>query len=237
MKTKFSLLLIFSLATATGVFGQAKQISRKEYYQWHSEAYKKRFEASRREIIEKQYYKDGKLSGTIETVNEFLKPDRRRYLRVEKSGRQAKKLEIIQIGKAYYCRKNDEDWTRSNTWCEDGFGSGLENVVNSRYTLEKTKINNQKAQIYLEYTTYKNNYSPDKDKEGLSYWQEKNWVDGDGLIVRHETESGLLEPGRIYSRETGTYEYNPKITIEAPVVSAEKNRQNDSPQARSPKLR
>ncbi|HEX8735848.1 MAG TPA: hypothetical protein VF721_11020 [Pyrinomonadaceae bacterium] len=218
--TKLFLLLIFCLAAATGVFGQAKQISRKEYYQWYREAFKKRFEASRREVIKKQYYKDGKLSGTIETVNEFLKPDRQRYLRVEKSGGQTTKLEIIQTGKAYYCRKNDEDWTPSNKWCEDGYGSGLSNIVNSGYTVEKTKIDNQEAQIYQEYITYKNNYSPDKDKEALSYRQEKIWVDGDGFIVRHETESGLLEPRRIYSRETGTYEYNPKITIEAPVAAA-----------------
>ncbi len=210
-------LLAFGVGSMNG-FCQ-RQISKEDYYQSFRAASKQRFETSRREISQLKDYKDGELINTTEAVDEYLIPDKYHRTSTRIFNDRIEKSEFISINKTYYCRKNDADWEQSSKGCIFGSGSGgPSNIVNSKYTVEEAKINNQKVNLYQEYTTYKNIYSPSKDKEGLSYWQQKMWVSKDGFILREETEVGLLEPKRRYWQKTTAYEYNPKnLKIEAPI--------------------
>ncbi len=218
MKIKKYILLIICFVVTINVFSQAKQIIKEEYYQPYREALKKKRDTSRRDITWQENYRDGKLFSTTEITDEFLKPDKRRYLEIEKFADHTSKSELIQIGTTYYCRRNDGEWKQSQSWCSGGSASGLSNIVSSEYSIEDTKIHNQTTKLFRNYTTYKNVYSPDKDKEGLSYWESKFWLGKDGLILREEIKSGLLEPERIYRQQTNSYEYNPKnLKIEAPI--------------------
>jgi hypothetical protein len=213
-------LTIFCFAAALNVFGQAKEITRERYYQPFREALKKGNEITRRNLTRRENYADGKLSSTEEFINEFVKPDKRRYVHIEKFADRTSKVELIQIGETYYCRRDDGAWKQSGrTWCGDGSGNGgISNIASSKFTVEETKLKDQTVKFYHQYTTYKNTYSPDKDKEGLSYWDSKYWLNNDGLIIREESADGLLQPERIYWKQTETYEYDPKdLKIEAPI--------------------
>ncbi len=219
MKTRnYILLTIICFAASINVFSQAKQISKEDYYQPYREALSKKDDLSRRNLTKQENYRDGKLFSTTEITDEYLKPDRRHYLEVEKFADYTNKDELIKIGKIYYCRRNDGEWKQYQSWCSGGSASGLSNIVSSEYTVEDSNVSDQKVKLYRNYTTYKNTYSPDKDKEGLSYSESKYWLDKNGFILRQEIKSGLLEPQRIYRQQTDSYEYNPKnLKIEAPI--------------------
>lgn len=201
------------------ISSQTKEISKENYYQSYREASKKRLETSRREIIQKKDFKDGKLLFTTEIVDEYLKPDKQHYVSSQIFDDHTEKREFILIDKIYYCRKNDTDWVQSSKWCGFGSGSGgPSSIVSTKFTVEEAKLNNQKAEFYQKQTIYKNIYSPDKDNEGLSYWQTSFWLGKDGFILREEVKVGLSKPERIYWQTATTYEYNPKnLKIEAPI--------------------
>lgn len=220
MKSTKCLLLIICFGMTANCFGQIKQISREDFYQQSREANKKRFANSRREITQIKDYKDGNTVSTVEFTSEHLVPDKYHYISIEKYSDRTTKFESISINKVQYCRKNDGNWEKSKSYCGYGSGSGgPSNIVETKYTVEETKLNSKKVKLYQEYTTYKNIYSPDKDKEGLSYWQERFWLDKDGFILRKETEKGLIEPRKSnYQEEITNYEYDPRdLKIEAPI--------------------
>jgi len=219
MTLKNYVFVIICFGITINVFGQTKQITKEEYYQPYRESLKKKQETSRRVATRQEYYKNGKLNSTTEITDEYLKPDKRHYLEVNKVGDKTYKSELIQIGEIFYCRRNDGEWKQYKSWCSGGSASGISNLVSSKYTVEDAEINNQKVKLFQEYTTYKNTYSPDKDREGLSYYQSKHWIDKKGFVLRQEIKSGLLEPEKIYNQQTDSYEYNPKnLKIEAPVI-------------------
>jgi hypothetical protein len=217
---RFIFSIIFCLATVLSVFSQVQEITNADYWRQYHAAVEMPFETSKRITSKEEYYENGKLGSTTESVDEFLKPDKRRFIETYKSRKSARKDEAIQIGETHYCRENGGAWKKSDGWCIGGIISALPKPTSSRFSVEETKINNQTVRLYQQYITYKNEYSPNKDKEGLSYFQDKFWANSDGFILRREIESGLIEPKRIYNKEVTIYEYNLKdIKIEVPILS------------------
>lgn len=207
------------LAMTTSVFAQAKTISHDDFYEAYRAALDKEETVSWRKITKKQELKNGKAERTVEITEEFLKPDRRRYVNVQKTDKSSDKNELIQIGKVYYCRKNESEWTKSENWCSlSGLYATPADAI-SKYSVEAAKINNQQLKLYQNYTTWIDKSSDGKKAE-THYWHEKIWFSKAGLIVRLEIETGLVEPQTVYLKWVDTYEYNPKnIKIEAPVLS------------------
>jgi hypothetical protein len=220
MKSKqFILLMVFCFGITINVFSQIKEITRENYFQKRREVIKNRLATSRRETTRQDYYRDGRLFSTKEITDEYLLPDKRHYLEVEKFADRTNKSELVQIGKTTFCRNNDSQWKQSTGWCSGGDGNGgFSNIVGSKFTVEDAKIGNTTVRLYKQYITYKNTDSADKDKEGLSYYQVGYWIDSEGFLLREAAESGLLKPERIYDRMTKNYEYNPQnLKIEVPV--------------------
>jgi hypothetical protein len=211
-------LSIFSYPILT-LFSQTKEFTRENFYRPIRAGLIKELAYSRRVITRQDNYREKKIFSTTEITEEYLLPDKRHYIREEKFADQTNKSELIQIGENYYCRKNDGEWKQFKSWCSGGDGNGgLSNIVRSKFTVEDTKVGNKTVRIYKQYTTYKNIYSPDKDKEGLSYYQSSYWIDNEGFILREEERNGLLEPERIYRQLTVSYEYNPQnLKIDNPL--------------------
>ncbi len=217
-KKNYILLIIICIGITINAFSQTKQITEVEYYQSYRAANEKRLESSSRNVSRREFFKDGKSYITKDIKDEFMKPNKKHYLQIEKSAEGENKEELIQIGEKFYCRTGNDKWKQSSSWCLNTGISGISNIVSSKFTVEDTIINNQNAKLYQRYTTYKNIYSPDKDKEGLSYWESKFWVNKAGFILREESKEGLLEPVKLYRQEISSYEYNPKnLKIEAPI--------------------
>jgi hypothetical protein len=221
MKINIILLFVFSLGFALNVFGQIKDITQSEFYAQSRTASAKPFAVSKRITSQEDSYDEqGKISYTTKTSEEYLSSDKMRYVSTYKSDKSTRKDELIKIGETYYCRRNDEEWKQSDSWCAGQSFRALPNAITSKITVEDVKLNNQNAILYQQYITYKNNYSSNGDKEGISYYQSKFWLNKDGFLLRREMESGLLEPSRTYYREVSVYEYDLKsIKIEAPIIS------------------
>jgi hypothetical protein len=73
------------------------------------------------------------------------------------------------------------------------------------------------VRVLCEYNRYKNIYSKNKDTEGLSFHDSKYWLNKDGLIVREERTSGLIDPKRLGELTVHTNDYDPKIKVVAPI--------------------
>jgi hypothetical protein len=211
------LLAIFSLFIAINAFGQAKTISRDEYYKAYREASKKfRDTPVRRETSKAEHYKDGKLNGTTEIITENINPDKWRFVVIETSEKGKSKSDLLKISGKYYCRKNDGEWQNSMSGCNAGWVTGLSNIVSSEFSVEAVTENGKPVKYYREYTLYKNKDS--SGKEVLWYKESKFWVSADGKFLRAETESGLKDTNEIRNKSVTNYEYNPKnIEIEIPI--------------------
>lgn len=207
--------MTFCLALTINIFSQAKEITGDESVQELIKAYAKFSETSWRKKQKTEFYKSGKLSNITEVIEESVKPDKRRIVKIEKTGRIIKKFEIIAIGETYYCRTNSGVWKKSDDWCDETkyFTKGMEERGNSKYTVEETKINDQNAKLYRQYITY------NEDEKGLNYWDYKFWVSGEGFILQREIVTGLVKTKEIFSRMTEISQYNPRdLKIEAPMI-------------------
>lgn len=207
-------------------FAQSEIITQKDYYAAfrQSQSELNNVDSWRTHEI-KEYFHNGKSNLTTEEVNEFIKPDKRHYLMIEKSSGKTRRIESIKIGYVNYCRKNDETWRQSKEPCNFGGGiSGFSNEVESTFTVESTTLNGHATKLYHQRVSFKNTWSANKGKEGLSYYDSKFWLDNKGLMMRHETEFGLSDPARINSKSLQLYEYNSKnLRIEAPINHSTKN--------------
>ena len=219
MKKLCLLFFIGYTGFATSVFSQQKVITSEEYHQPYREALAKIFDVSWRFVAKREFYEDGKLSSSVDVTDKFLVPDKRHYLRVEQSVNRINKVEIFRLGGNWYCKTNDGDWKKSESWCASRL-SALSNIVGVKFTVEETEFNNQKVKLYQEHTFYKNALTSNKEKGGTSYWNSKYWLNSEGLILRRESKNALLNPGRVYEQQIESYEYNPNnLKIEAPELS------------------
>jgi len=210
-------LIVFCLGTVFGAFGQTQEITEGEYWGQYRLATGKPFEKSKRIVTKEENYGE-KYSYTREIIDEFLNPDRRRYVETHKEGKRTSKIELIQIGEIFYCRTIESAWKQSEKWCGPMRLSSLPGAKTSKFTVEETKINNRTVKLYQQYVTYKNEYFSTKDREAFNYLDDKFWVDGNGFIFKREWEIGLLEPKKIFEKRLTTYEYNLKdLKIEAPI--------------------
>ncbi len=219
MKVKNCILLvIFCFGATINAFSQTKEVPEEKFWQPIRDAYKPMSEISRRITSQKEYFEDGKLNSTTRITDEYLVPDKRHYLEVKKLTDRTNRKEYFQIGENYYCKENDGEWKQSNKWCEGTGISGLSGVIERKFTVEDVKLNNQSAELFTNFYTFKISDSDESDKGKIAYSQSKFWLDVNGLILRFESKKGLLNLEKIYSQETRAYEYNPKkLKIELPV--------------------
>ena len=149
---------------------------------------------------------------------EYHLPDRIRYLHLETVDGKTKRTEQINIGETKYCRKGDAEWTLTKTYCVGGSGSGgPSSIVKEVFRREKTRLQGKPSLVYLEKITYRNVHSKTAESDGLSFWESKYWIDNEGFIRRYETRRGLVKDLTASFEMVETYEYDPRIKIEAPI--------------------
>lgn len=214
MKKTILLLSIF-IALGNIVFGQTKEITGDEFRQALRPIYDKFFEVSYRSKSVEETFENGKLKGKTETISEFIPPNKYHFIVVEKVGEKSRKSVTVIIDRVYYCKKDDDEWIKSQRNCssgDTGRNAGPDAPVSSKFTFEETKLTNLTAKLYQEYLTY--NFPAEK----LSYSFDKYWINNEGFLLRREIEYGSVEPKFVRSKQTDVYEYNPKnLKIEVPI--------------------
>jgi hypothetical protein len=202
-----------------------KEITQEEYSTQYYAALEKARDFTRRNVSKYERYRDGKVYETTEWLYEYILPYRRRFTYSKRNIEENVRFEEINIDETNYCSLANGLWTKVPTTCIQGFPATTSqasvqvlNKVSSRYTFEEGSFGGSKTKIYREYIKYKNEFSPDKEKEGLSFRDSTFWLNEKGIIIRQLTTSGLIGTEKQYSKWIDTYEYNPKdIKIEAPI--------------------
>lgn len=219
MKSRIYLTLVaICLALSLNTLAQDKEITRDEYFGPWREALQKGRTLSRRKVSKTEMFKDGKVSATDESTYEYVLPDRIRYIHIETEGDRVRRTEEISIGKTKYCRRENGPW--ENRSCIGGGVGGISNTISFRYSVETVKLNNENVKLFRQYITYKDNYSKNKDTEGLSFYETNYWLNKDGLFIREEFRYGLVDSKKLKRITVDIYEYNPKdLKIEAPKMN------------------
>lgn len=207
-------VFVFSAAA----FGQSKEISMMEYYKPYREALRL-FEAveSRRATSKDEFFVNGELDHTIETITENVKPDRFRFVVIETADGKRKKSDLIKIGTDAYCRLDEGDWTNTAGGCNQGWTEGVSADSQRQYFVETVTENGKPVEFYRLYVTYRQN-NPMTKQEDSFYQEYKFWIGKDGKFVREEIEKGLQAPKQTLSKRIRYYDYDAKdVKIDAPV--------------------
>lgn len=211
----FILVSLFFLCTSF-VAGQ-QTITREEFWKPIREASAKARHYPRRHVQKINSIWNGVKTQEAWTY-EYQPPDRIRYIHMKTRDGKTQRIEQINIGEKKYCKKDAGVWLVSASYCIGGSGSGgPSNIITEEYRREKTKLKNIDVVTYSNHTVYTNTNSKTVQTDGPSYWDSKHWFDNDGLILRSEHRRGLLKEPEPYYQQVETYEYDPKIKVEAPI--------------------
>jgi len=222
MKVAALILTVFLAAVSAAgqvTASQATEISHGQYYASWRAASEKARGLNRRHVSRTEVYKDGKVAETDEWLYEYVLPDKIRYVHTDSIDGKPVRTEQIDIGANKYCKKGEGAWESVKSGCiGGGTGGAVPNTSSLRFTIEKVNVDGKELTLYSQYITYKNISSKTKDTEGLSYYEEKYWLNKDGLLLRQEHRNGLIDPKTLDRSTVDTYEYNPKdLKIEAPI--------------------
>jgi len=205
-------IFILLSAVASLAFAQTKQISANEFFTANSNAQQLMRERSWRTVMKTDTLDGASVAKSISKIHEKLLPDRERFLVTEKIGDKETRNEFIRIGYMEYRRENNEPWVSKDLrGSGNGSGSGSGGgVACMQYTEELDAVEGISARRLRQ-------LSIEKTSQGLTFDDMSVWLDQNGLFLKTERVKGLLEPRIEKTRSVMTYEYDPKITIEAPI--------------------
>ena len=216
MKRRIILTFVFVCALSTAVYTQTKQITSNEFYTSNSKAFNLLSERSHRIETKTDTFDGASIVKSITKIYERLMPDRERFLTTEKIGDKETRSEYIHIGYMEYRRENNGPWTAKDlrgTGSGEGNGSG--GIVScAQYTEESDSVNGTGARKLRQYLI-------EQTRQGLSFDDMTIWLSADGLFLKSARVKGLLEPRVERTQSVVTYEYDPNIKIEAPIVKSE----------------
>lgn len=224
-----SLVLIILIFGGT-VFPQAKKISRDEYLDRFLASDKKARALSYRSIKATNVYKNGKLSSTTEYIYETVPGDRSDSILTNTSDGKTERIEEIRIDRrTQYCKRDNTPWKMENYCIHllDGFLDPILHLndfstrpVTTSRTVEKKMLDGKEVGYYREYIenlNYRSGPSGQKREEWASFEEEFYILNDQGLLLRWESRTGLLNPNRVDEENIETYIYDPTIKIEAPI--------------------
>jgi hypothetical protein len=195
-------------------FAQRKLITGKEWVDSYEKSTSKIRERSWRAEKLFETVLDGVVVKSVTNTIEYLPPDRSHNHTKMTEGDKVIEIEQISIGYMQYDRKDGGAWTKLDTRQDHGNGSGNGSGRSSswcdQFAVGPTTLNGEPMQLLARLTV------EGVEKE-LVFRESKLWIGDDGFPYRIWDTSGKLSPREETTRRVTTYEYDPKITIEAPI--------------------
>src|SRR5215218_406295 len=111
MNGRFFISLLIICGAVCSVLGQAQEITKAEFYSVINNAVEKRGEFSRREKMTLTSYSKGVVNFIEEETDQFLIPDRQRYILIITENGKPDKTELIKVGGKFYQKENNGRWT------------------------------------------------------------------------------------------------------------------------------
>src|SRR4051812_22465516 len=122
--TQTFILLITGLIFPLVILGQAKSITRENYYTILKQAETKTEQQIKKEISIQKLFANGEITGTLTDTSEYLPPDKSRWLGIEDRGYSVKRIEQIRVGDFYYRKENNGEWVKRKVVDDEGIGLG-----------------------------------------------------------------------------------------------------------------
>ncbi len=216
-------VVLFSLTVC--LYGQKKEINRKEYDELINKVSENTSKYSYRTInVRNLYRQDGiTIQQTEKNLSEHVPSGNRRFLSeiVNHVINRTTITELIRIDGIEHRKVDNGKWgiVSSRTVI------GNENIVSKEYKYQKyyltenVQVDGQTVDILEyenEYTLKYKNSSNGEIKETKSYSRWK-WTIKDNLFLRSESLSEKADPKMNVSNSITNYEYDPNIKIEAPI--------------------
>lgn len=210
-----SLVTIFSLEAAA----QKNDISASKFLAVEQTAQTILETSSYRMTRVNEYFEDRDRPGTVvETLlKEVLQPDKWRTVEERSVNGRMLREERLWNGKALFVRTGDGVWEKYSGGSSSG-GRLESGHVTTRYRyLGKGELSGAQVDIYESETLRIANKFSMTDLEVVRYGRKtKIWYGVDGRLLR-KIEENTSEGREEITRETISIEYEPKISIEAPI--------------------
>lgn len=208
-RTSLALLLILLCGVVHS--GQKKDISESEFWIAVQRSREKAEGFNHRKTRKVVEFEGAKITRSNEWLTEVVLPDRKRWVDKSKVGAKTSITEQITIGQATYCRKNRGPWLMKD--CREMTLSGGGSNISQSFSIDEALLNGNKVSHYVYYRTFGKESDPNFDKFEC-------WIDANGRIQRELASVGSIRTGKLFSRNTASYEYNPKdLKIEAPKMN------------------
>ena len=214
----FPFLQILILGTS-GVFAQDKVISSAEFHSLLNGALRAAQNFPRRVTVLEESKLGNKLIGSTRAVEEFLPPDRVRFIDVISSAGKSVKREIIRTGSAGYSKDDNGPWIEwhGGPWRPSPKYLPPENELDEvrTYVASDEILNGQAMKTIIR--------EENQDSNGiLSSERFTIWIGQDGLIyksefLRREEKGEGMADNRLQSA-VAVWNYAPKgIEIKSPI--------------------
>ena len=155
----------------------------------------------------------GSKSVIVKITQDFLPPDRSKWIIQEKSENKIETTEIIYMGDAEYRKENGKDWLMRNTKSNNSDnGSGFTakgEEKNKEFTSGEIEIDGEIYRILVSKTV---------NSQIKIVSVNKIWINKNNLIYKEESRSWIGSFDNVISFSTSDYDYDVKdIKIEAPI--------------------
>ena len=216
----FIVVLMFAGLATAQVTTSKNSISERRYFAAAAKANELVEKANYRTIWTKEYFEDHSKTEKLKErkLIEMIRPDRKRTVE-ERFADSRSFVEIIRVEFAQYIRGDDTPWIKFPGI--HGFDSGLEVLgKKNRYrSLPSIDFEGGIADFYERRSSGK--FQDPAQMDGVyvrAIRTTRIWYSLDGKILK-KLEEIMVEGRKQMSRETTTYEYDPKdLKIEAPVI-------------------
>lgn len=159
--------------------------------------------------------KPGKIFET--SLKEVIQPDKWRTKEEREYDGKRTKEERLWDGKALYTRSNDGEWGKFSGGSSGGGRIESGQVTKRHRYLGKVDLNGTSTDLYeSEMLRVANKFSA-TDMVVVRYLRKTlYWYSVEGKLLK-KVEENMIEGREEQNRETTIIEYDPKITIEAPI--------------------
>lgn len=215
---KLLLSIIFVSLALVNSYGQTKYPTKEEFNDALSNATIKKNKIPHRTTDVMKFYSNKVLTETRSIISESFPPNRERILTTfEKDGKVTSRYEFITIDNVQYSKKDNENWTKTDSSVNSGGivgkSSGVvieSNELNSYLIIPSTQ-EPKPAEVYYQCNVSLIN-------KVFYFIEDRYWINPEGLIVKYFSTIKNTTTDNVTQIRTREYEYNPKdLKIEAPV--------------------
>jgi hypothetical protein len=209
--------ILFLVVVPAAGFAQAQPIPQSDYWAAIRSSNDKAQAIPHRKVVTEQSFEGGVRLRSLAEVYEYLPPDSFKQTQHDYYKGSRFTDEFIRVGNVYYCRKQGEEWTKSDTWCGPRSFRSIPANAKVEFSRETIGIGSDAIYLYRTYATYTlEGQNPNEER----FYERKSWIDSLGRITKDETRMGTVESNHRLHLTSTLYEYDPaklKIEIEAPI--------------------